>query len=186
MPDDGARHRPALLLGVLDEGLRTWPVSPAPGLEGLTGNRTAPTPPQDLKTSRPQDLKTSRPQDPKTPRPSPPPEATAVDSLWDCGYNADPRVERCRSGRSGRSRKPLTLHGVQGFESLPLRHDRKLPGEVSEWPKEHAWKACVGVTPPRVRIPPSPPTIAAGSPPWSPGPVHRRPSNRVRPGREQH
>ena len=31
-------------------------------------------------------------------------------------------------------------------------------GEVSERPKEHAWKACVGVTPPRVRIPPSPPS----------------------------
>ena len=29
-------------------------------------------------------------------------------------------------------------------------------GEVSEWPKEHAWKACVRVTVPRVRIPPSP------------------------------
>jgi len=25
-----------------------------------------------------------------------------------------------------------------------------------------------------------------GSPPWSPGPVHRQPPNRVRPGREQH
>ncbi len=33
-------------------------------------------------------------------------------------------------------------------------------GEVSEWPKEHAWKACVGVTPPRVRIPPSPPSVS--------------------------
>jgi hypothetical protein len=31
-------------------------------------------------------------------------------------------------------------------------------GEVSEWLKEHAWKACVGVTLPRVRIPPSPPS----------------------------
>jgi hypothetical protein len=30
-------------------------------------------------------------------------------------------------------------------------------GEVSEWLKEHAWKACVGVTLPWVRIPPSPP-----------------------------
>ncbi len=30
-------------------------------------------------------------------------------------------------------------------------------GEVSEWLKEHAWKACVRVTVPRVRIPPSPP-----------------------------
>ena len=30
-------------------------------------------------------------------------------------------------------------------------------GEVSERPKEHAWKACVWATAPRVRIPPSPP-----------------------------
>ena len=29
--------------------------------------------------------------------------------------------ERCRSGRSGRSRKPLTSLLVPGFESLPLR-----------------------------------------------------------------
>src|SRR6185295_20270762 len=33
------------------------------------------------------------------------------------------------------------------------------PGEVSEWLKEHAWKACVGETLPWVRIPPSPPRI---------------------------
>jgi hypothetical protein len=98
-----------------------------------------------------------------------------------------PIAERCRSGRSGRSRKPLTFHEVQGFESLPLRHPINcVNGEVSEWPKEHAWKACVGVTPPRVRIPPSPPTRKWPSPAWSPGPVHRRPPNRVRPGREQH
>ena len=30
------------------------------------------------------------------------------------------------------------------------------PGEVSEWLKEHAWKACVPATVPRVRIPLSP------------------------------
>ncbi len=30
------------------------------------------------------------------------------------------------------------------------------PGEMSEWFKEHAWKACVGETPPWVRIPLSP------------------------------
>src|SRR4030095_3258537 len=30
-------------------------------------------------------------------------------------------------------------------------------GEMSEWLKEHAWKACVGETLPRVRIPLSPP-----------------------------
>jgi hypothetical protein len=34
-------------------------------------------------------------------------------------------------------------------------------GEMSEWLKEHAWKACVGETLPRVRIPLSPPTFAA-------------------------
>jgi hypothetical protein len=33
----------------------------------------------------------------------------------------------------------------------------QLSGEVSEWFKEHAWKACVGETQPWVRIPPSPP-----------------------------
>ena len=31
-------------------------------------------------------------------------------------------AERCQSGRSGRSRKPLYLHGYRGFESHPLRH----------------------------------------------------------------
>ena len=30
---------------------------------------------------------------------------------------------------------------------------------MSEWLKEHAWKACVGETPPWVRIPLSPPTF---------------------------
>ena len=30
-------------------------------------------------------------------------------------------------------------------------------GEVSEWLKEHAWKACVGLRLSRVRIPVSPP-----------------------------
>src|SRR5437764_3436812 len=33
-------------------------------------------------------------------------------------------------------------------------------GEMSEWLKEHAWKACVGETLPRVRIPLSPPNLA--------------------------
>ena len=32
-------------------------------------------------------------------------------------------------------------------------------GEVDERFKSHAWKACVGLSPPRVRIPPSPPSI---------------------------
>ena len=33
------------------------------------------------------------------------------------------------------------------------------PGEVSEWLKEHAWKACVGEILPWVQIPPSPPLL---------------------------
>ena len=32
-----------------------------------------------------------------------------------------------------------------------------LQGQVSEWSNEHAWKACVAATSPRVRIPPCPP-----------------------------
>jgi hypothetical protein len=38
-----------------------------------------------------------------------------------------------------------------------------LNGEMSEWLKEHAWKACVGETLPRVRIPLSPPPHAGSS-----------------------
>ena len=33
--------------------------------------------------------------------------------------------ERCRSGRSGRSRKPLYPYGYPGFESLSFRYERK-------------------------------------------------------------
>ena len=32
----------------------------------------------------------------------------------------------------------------------------KINGEVSEWPKEHAWKACMHENVSWVRIPPSP------------------------------
>src|SRR5215831_15969645 len=35
---------------------------------------------------------------------------------------------------------------------------------MSEWLKEHAWKACVGETLPRVRIPLSPPPSVADAP----------------------
>src|SRR4051812_11592738 len=46
------------------------------------------------------------------------------------------------------------------FCAILFRTARKsliLNGEMSEWLKEHAWKACVGETLPRVRIPLSPP-----------------------------
>ena len=43
----------------------------------------------------------------------------------------------------------------RGFESHPLR--QIYYGEVLEWPIRHAWRACVAVRLPWVRIPPSPP-----------------------------
>ena len=64
---------------------------------------------------------------------------------------------RRRSGRSWRSattsRHSLLLQGSPPSGKL-LIHSI---GEMSEWLKEHAWKACVGETLPRVRIPLSPP-----------------------------
>jgi hypothetical protein len=44
--------------------------------------------------------------------------------------------------------------------AISTRRSHLKNGEVSEWLKEHAWKACVGVTLPRVRIPPSPPGLS--------------------------
>ena len=41
-------------------------------------------------------------------------------------------------------------------------------GEVDERFKSHAWKACEGSNPPRVRIPPSPPEIAKKTGPSGP------------------
>ena len=45
-----------------------------------------------------------------------------------CDRRRDPRLtshpESCQSGRMGRSRKPLRLHGLRGFESLTLRQER--------------------------------------------------------------
>ena len=45
---------------------------------------------------------------------------------------------------------------MDGSAGERIGRPRQPVGEVSEWPKEHAWKACVRVTVPRVRIPPSP------------------------------
>lgn len=60
--------------------------------------------------------------------------------------------ERCRSGRTGRSRKPLGAQASPGFESLPLRHSatekrlfatpvrRKQQRKPRLWPRE-LWTA---------------------------------------------
>ena len=54
------------------------------------------------------------------------------------------------------------------FWLTPSRFDKlsysfRRIGEVSEWFKEHAWKACVRLRVPRVRIPPSPPHLPLNS-----------------------
>jgi hypothetical protein len=54
----------------------------------------------------------------------------------------------------GRRRAKLGGAGLGGVFSGSFKVAK---GEVSEWLKEHAWKACVGETLPWVRIPPSPP-----------------------------
>ena len=96
-----------------------------------------------------------------------------------CFADLDPSwvSERCESGRIGRSRKPLSRLRLRGFESHSLRKGDQLPpdrgtvsrawkpdehrtsvglGEMTEWSKVHAWKACVLVRVPWVRIPLSP------------------------------
>jgi hypothetical protein len=52
---------------------------------------------------------------------------------------------------------------LMGWLQFVTLENTQLSGEVSEWFKEHAWKACVGETQPWVRIPPSPPTSRAFS-----------------------
>ena len=42
-------------------------------------------------------------------------------------------------------------------EELFCIYKADLPGEVAEWLKAHAWKACMRATVSRVRIPLSPP-----------------------------
>src|SRR5262249_10736112 len=53
---------------------------------------------------------------------------------------------------------------VDSKAACPERAKRvESSGEMSEWLKEHAWKACVGETLPWVRIPLSPPAFARRS-----------------------
>ena len=65
-----------------------------------------------------------------------------------------------RSGPDGCFNPPLLRQREFSAAGLSVRLDIARPswhpGEVSEWLKEHAWKACVRVSVPRVRIPPSP------------------------------
>ena len=53
-----------------------------------------------------------------------------------------------------KSRNRVT--GVPFAPGLVWRSAERLPGQVPEWSIGHAWRACVLVTVPRVRIPPCP------------------------------
>ena len=52
-----------------------------------------------------------------------------------------------------------SFHKAILVDSLRLKKAINLEriGEMTEWPIVHPWKGCVGETPPRVRIPLSPP-----------------------------
>src|SRR5947207_646057 len=52
---------------------------------------------------------------------------------------------------------PLILPNAEPARPVARRSGTLLGGGVSEWPKEHASKACEGLRPPRVQIPPPPP-----------------------------
>lgn len=65
------------------------------------------------------------------------PAHAACASGFGC-YTAPLTAERCRSGRSGRSRKPLYLHGYREFESHPLRQLVRSPDLSSSFPVELA------------------------------------------------
>src|SRR2546422_3885143 len=56
---------------------------------------------------------------------------------------------------------------------------------MSEWFKEHAWKACVGVTPPWVRIPLSPLQAGTSLTAQVRGAAQLEPENPARSGRKQ-
>ena len=62
--------------------------------------------------------------------------------------------------------KLIVVIRTRGFAALAAAPRVSVKGEVSEWLKEHAWKACVWVTAPRVQIPPSPPLHLEH--PWEP------------------
>ena len=49
------------------------------------------------------------------------------------------------------------FYGVVNYIRVKIVESTQFRGEMSEWLKEHAWKACVGETLPGVRISFSPP-----------------------------
>ena len=78
--------------------------------------------------------------------------------VLEAGNSGDPEIEtiiEAPESVTSQSRHSLVLSGSPPHGKLLI----PLNGEMSEWLKEHAWKACVGETLPWVRIPLSPPVI---------------------------
>src|SRR4029453_6308642 len=59
--------------------------------------------------------------------PPSPPISTPWAGEWDGKHLIMTCAERCRSGRTGWFRKPVSLYWFPGFESLPLRHFQLVP-----------------------------------------------------------
>ena len=76
-------------------------------------------------------------------------------SAWHTGRASDLASPPCRGPTYVTSGVTLMIARPDSVHVTYWKHTR---GEMSEWLKEHAWKACVGVNLlPRVRIPLSPP-----------------------------
>ena len=100
------------------------------------------------------------------------PKAGACGSVWDLvrDRRATHRVEVVGGVREQECAAllPASSPAAAPISSQPVGSGSLSGGGVSERPKEHASKACVGVTPPWVQIPPPPP--------------HRNPPGALRPG----
>ena len=55
--------------------------------------------------------------------------------------------------------RPQDQRRAKSFEDGKLRQSARMIGEMAEWLKAHAWKACLGETLTWVRIPLSPPRL---------------------------
>ncbi len=73
------------------------------------------------------------------------------------GRTAEHPGARPRACELAREEKGLEGMCYSGGQKTAKAHSSNRAGEMAEWLKAHAWKACMGETPSRVRIPVSPP-----------------------------
>src|SRR5580693_3371546 len=83
-------------------------------------------------------------------------------SLWPGGLLRKVNCGDCSAAAMLRHRPSLNgicEFGIIFFACVRLEKQPSAPGEMAEWLKAHAWKACLGETLTRVRIPLSPPSF---------------------------